>query len=194
MIIDAIAMRLVQKLLDENVITFEKWEIYLYGFQLMIAGVAKFSGFMVLAFFLDCVVQAIAFLTVFALLRVFAGGHHAKSYLECFITTCLLLFSSILVAQSDLLGSISYTVAILVVAFTIIIKYAPVDSPNRRLNEAEKKLNRKRSIMVVSIVSLGTFTAYLLKQDLLELCNIVALAVLLESITLIPIFAFRQIK
>jgi accessory gene regulator B len=194
MTIDAMAMRLVQKLLDDNVIPFEKWEIYLYGLQLMLSGVVKFSGFMVLAFFFNCVVQAIFFLTGFALLRIFAGGHHAGSYLECFISTCLLMFSSILVAKSQLLGSIAYTVAILAAALIIILKYAPVDCPNRRLTEAEKKLNRKRSIMVVTLVSFGIFTAYLLKQDLLGLCNVVALALLLESITLIPIFAFRQIK
>lgn len=193
MLIDAIALKLVQKLLDENIIKFDDWDVYMSGLQLLISGIFKFLGFMMIAFFLDSVPEAVAFLAAFAFIRIFAGGYHLKSYLACFITTGIFMVGSILVGQAWLVNtSILYTAAILAAAFMLILIYAPIDHANRKSSHKEYRLNRKKSIAAILLLSAVIFILFLINQRWIVFCNIAAIAAFLGCITLTPIFASRR--
>lgn len=195
MFIDSIAIKLTQKLVDRDVIKFEDWDVYLFGLQLMISGIFKFVGFMLIAGALGWIAEAMVFLTAFSLLRIYAGGFHVSTYLRCFLATCLMMFISIWLLKTTILGaSVLFTFTSMLAAIALVLAYAPVDTPNRRLSEGERKLNRFRSILVIFLETIGVLLICLLSPKLLLFCNILAAACLLQSITLMPAFAEEQIK
>jgi accessory gene regulator B len=176
-------------MLDKEIIQFDDWEIYMYGLQLLISTVFKLTGFMLIASILGWVAEALIFLTVFSMLRVNAGGIHAQSYLLCFVATGTMMTAAILLSKVLLNYSVLILPAALTIAVTLIIIFAPVDSPNRRLNEQERKLNRTRSLVVVFSLTAIVLVTYFIYPQVLVFCYIAALAMLFESITLTPIFA-----
>ncbi|OGO76712.1 MAG: hypothetical protein A2Y23_06620 [Clostridiales bacterium GWB2_37_7] len=190
MLIDTLSRKLIQRMLDKEIIKFDDWEIYMFGLQLMISGVFKFIGFMIFAWALGWIVEAFIFLVVFGLIRVSAGGYHAKSYLMCFITTGIMMTTAILLSKLFLSRfSVVGLTVVLMIASLMVILYAPVDSPNRRLTAKERKINRIRSLLTVFCLSAIALLTYLLFPQGLVFCNVAALAMLFESITLAPIFA-----
>lgn len=193
--IDRLSRKITQKLIDKEIISFEDWEIYMYGLQMMISGIVKFIGFMIIAWLLGWVVEAIVFITVFSLLRVNAGGYHADTYLKCFLITAIATFSSIgIVKYYFISGSVLYMAMISLLAGALVLFYAPVDTPNKRMAGNEKKIFRRRSIVVLILEIFVIVAAYLISPKILIFCNIAAMAIFFEGITLTPLFAENDIQ
>lgn len=125
------------------------------------------------------------------MLRVNAGGIHAESYLMCFLVTGAMMLTAIFISRSFIaFTSIGLPIA-LIIAITLIVIYAPVDCPNRRLNDNERRVNRIRSLVVVFSLTAIVIATYLLYPQGLVFCNIAALAMLFEGITLTPILQMK---
>jgi accessory gene regulator B len=189
MLIDTLSRRLVQRMLDKEIIKFDDWEIYMFGIQLIVSAVFKLIGFMTFAWVLGWTVEALIFLTIFGMIRVNTGGYHAKSYLMCFIVTGTMMTAAILLSKIYLVHSTVALPVILTVAVALILIYAPVDSANRRLNTKEREVNRIRSLLMAFFLSAIILLAYWLYPQGLIFCNVAAMAMLFESMTLAPIFA-----
>lgn len=195
MLIDAIAVRLTQKLVDKDIIHFDDWDVYLFGLQLMISGILKTLGFMIIAWGLGCIPETLVFLAAFALLRIYAGGYHSSSYLKCFFTTVILAYGSIYIFRLGLLQpSIINIVIMLAAASAMVIIYAPVDSENRRLSEGEHSLNRSKSVAAFVVSAIFILIVSITYPEFTMFSSIAAAAIFLESLTLAPIFAHGQIK
>lgn len=67
----------------------------------------------------------------------------------------------------------------------LVLIYAPVDSKNKPLNEREYKKYRKISIYIVFLQVVIISISYFLNNDLFFYCNIAAVAILIEGLTLI---------
>lgn len=191
MLIDTLSRRLVQRMLDKEIIKFDDWEIYMYGLQLLISTVFKLTGFMLFAWLLGWVPEALVYLIVFSMLRVNAGGIHAESYLMCFLVTGTMMITAILISRTFVAFTNFGLPIALIAAVTLILIYAPVDSPNRRLNDNERRVNRIRSLVVVFSLTAIVLATYLLYPQGLVFCNIAALAMLFESITLTPMLQIK---
>lgn len=193
--IDKLSRKLTQKLIDKEVIAFEDWEVYMYGLQMLISGAVKFIGFMAIAWMLGWVVEALVFIITFSMLRVNAGGYHADTYLKCFVITSGFAFLSIcLVKTFYIVDSFICTAIILAVAAALVLLYAPVDTPNKRMIGKEKSIFRKKSIIMMCMETSIIVIAYLINPLNLALCNIAAMAMLCEGLTLTPLIAANSIK
>lgn len=142
-------------LIRNDVINEEKSCIYQYGFQ--VGFEVCLNTLLSILFAVACKMEleAIVFLSVFALLRSYAGGLHLNSYLSCLICSCG-SFLGILLLIKYL--SVSKNVCSLIITSSLIcIKLlAPVPDVNRPLNEKEERKFAKK--LGYSLIAIGIFS------------------------------------
>ncbi|MDO5155997.1 MAG: accessory gene regulator B family protein [Eubacteriales bacterium] len=89
----------------------------------------------------------IVFEISYALLRIYAGGYHAKNKKSCFyltyISTLLCIISAFFVPFS-----IWLIVGLTMVSMVIFIKLVPVQSENKPLNRVEVKIYRRNALCI----------------------------------------------
>lgn len=190
MFIDLVSKRTTELLVDKNIILDSDNEIYVYGLQLLIATILKITGLFIIALFLGCMKEFIVFLAAFSILRVFAGGYHAQTYLKCFIVTAVSMFSIIELGKYIPSGiSINLIVILIITSIFIVMKYAPIDNPNKKLTADEYKKFKKASIFIVIIESIVILMLAVFYKKGIHYCNIASMAIFLECITLTPLIS-----
>ncbi|WP_425449765.1 accessory gene regulator ArgB-like protein [Dethiothermospora halolimnae] len=184
--IDTVAKKTTEKLINNDIISFDDYDIYLYGLQLVYSTIVDFIGIILITFALGWIKEAIIFLLIFSTLRVQAGGYHAKTYLSCFIMTSLFVLVPIWgVKNLEVLKSLSFQGLIIFIAMIIFFIFAPKDTPNKPLSEREVKKYRRNSRILVTVYSLTIIVTCIYSKNLIEFCAIASLAVFIESLTLI---------
>lgn len=137
---------IVDWMIDSGSIDEEEREIYEYAIQslkLLIMPVfyAVFIGWLLQEWGIT-----LCYVFVFAIVRKFSGGYHAKTELQCTLFSLLSIFlgvESVKIIDLGLGLEITFLVSVL-----IILMASPVDSPNKRL-----EINEKRSIRKVIFVT-----------------------------------------
>lgn len=107
--------------------------------------------------------ETIIFLIAFTFLRSYAGGFHASSSRRCYISSTATMVLALLVIKY-LNG---YIVNIIFALFGIIVclLFAPVESRNKPIDEIEKKVYRKRTMLILSIIFIAFTVSLLLNID-----------------------------
>lgn len=182
------ANKLSKLLIDHNIIASDDYEVYSYGLQLILATILKGAGLTIIALLMDVFKEFIVFIAFFSVLRVYAGGYHSKSYLNCFITTAISTFALIELAVifKDMIGLMILTV-LLLISCGLVIKFAPIESENKPLSKGQKEKFRKKSIQIVIIQSIIIILVNLIYPQLLIYGSVATFAIFLASITLIPL-------
>lgn len=190
---DAIAFKIAAELGYDD----EKREILAYGLfgimdtliTLVIVGTVS----AVFGFFIEGMIICI----VGSVLRKYSGGAHAPTVLACIITSVLVCSLGAVVSQYLTLlppipvGSILIVVCLL--SLLLMVKYAPVDNPNKPIRKEEKrKALRKRSIQLAVLVFGTTLFAVIfsLMKQVSVPSAIAALTIgtIWQSLTLTPLF------
>ncbi len=184
--INFVAEGLVNRLIDGQIINKEERDIYKYGLEVFLSLVTKIVLLTIIAYIFNVMVEMFIFATTFFILRINAGGYHAKTFLGCFITTVIFTFVTINVL-SNILVPFYLTLIVLAISDILIFLYAPVDTPNKRSTPKEYSIYRGRSLKLAALFTLGIITVYFADASKLYYCNIGVFAFLIESITLTPL-------
>lgn len=192
MFIDNISKTVSQKMLDASIISIEDKDVYYYGLQLIVSTIIKGMGLMIMALLFDKAIEALIFIAAFGILRINAGGFHLDTYFKCFIVTSATMMLCIWLGSVIPLSLVPYIIiSTLAITALIIIRYAPVDNPNRPLNANEHKKFRIRSIYTIMIMAIIIIALYYVKNELYSYTCIASLAIMFEGITLLPIWKSR---
>lgn len=136
-----------------NIVENDKQEICAYGIELMLASFFEVAAILLVSLILKNFIQTVIFFTVFIPLRSYAGGFHAKTHFGCFsiLVVNYALFTLILkfIPINPLFFLISELIAV-----SVIIIFAPVDSENKPLDSKEKRIYRRKSIEIILIQAL----------------------------------------
>lgn len=152
-IADSITKQIVKnKDVDKN-----NFEIYSYGFELLISYLSYLLILVIIAIVTKTVLETLMFSIGFIILRKFAGGYHASTYIYCHILFALnqILFISFI----KLIPISMYEIFIyLFIGISVLLVFllAPVDHPNRRFNENEYKYFKKYSRLYICIILLAS--------------------------------------
>ena len=95
-------------------------------------------------------VSSIIFLVAFIPLRTYAGGYHAKTILRCYIITIVLMVFTIFSFKQSM-WSQGYSCVILGLAGVLLYKLVPVDNYNHRLTLHERKVFRKKALLIMCL-------------------------------------------
>ncbi|MBQ6995163.1 MAG: accessory gene regulator B family protein [Lachnospiraceae bacterium] len=96
------------------------------------------------------VVIGLLFELTYIPIRIYAGGYHASSKRQCeYLSYGSLLLCMILIFYVPIKVEIMHL--FLLLSSMVIFLFAPVESPNKRLNSMEKKVYRQKSIIYLVI-------------------------------------------
>ena len=138
--------KVVKFMADSNVIEKDECEIYLFGCQLIEELVISFAVFTVISLLFHQFTETLIFVVAFSLIRRYAGGYHADNFITCLVISCaiIVLFNVCMTIAIDSVFAFRY--GIMLISASVIVFISPVDNPNKKLSQDERKVYRKYTI------------------------------------------------
>lgn len=166
--------RIVAWLIDSGSIDEEEREIYEYAIQslkllIIPAFYAVFMGWLLQEWGIT-----LCFVFVFASVRKFSGGYHAKTEVKCTLFSLLSIFlgvESVKIIDIGLGLKIAFLVSVL-----IILMASPVASPNKRLEKNDKKSIRKIIFIIEAAICAMIIFLYGCQHDTYNYIKSIAIA------------------
>ncbi len=155
-LITTVSKRISLFLCQKNIIASEDADIYQYGFEILISTILSTLIVLGIGIVLKMVPLSILYCVVFSTLRQMTGGYHADTYFKCNLSFGILSFCVLALTKflsHETLYSWGIHLLILLFAALVIIVYAPVENPNKPLDDEEKKKNRIFAIAASLLLS-----------------------------------------
>lgn len=147
--ITALGDRLAHALVLTGAVPEGEQELYSYGFFLLLSKGLFLVVTAVFGTMWGVLWESIAFHTLFALLRGYAGGIHASKESTClFWTTAAMLFSTGLIRWLTVPGRGAAALGLLLAGLAGIALFSPLDTPEKPLDPEYRKSYRRRSLTV----------------------------------------------
>ena len=178
---DNLSTALTNYFVSKKLITYEKMEIYHYGFKLILSDIINFSIIMLLSVILNRVLDGLVYLVVLCSIRRFSGGFHAKTFWLCRLS--MIITFLLLLLFADFLSSITIlpltSVFINIVLLLFVAVFSPVKHPNKKLNSKQIKKNKYNAVLVTIIWAiLSVFLIYLnITQGITIMTTILAVVI-----------------
>lgn len=137
--------------------TEEDRDIYTYVCEAIISTTFNILLCLFTAFILGAIIEGIILLTVFALIRRYAGGYHAKTHLQCIaICNCMVAVGVMLVQNIAWIHTLTSYIGVSSVALIGIFLLAPVEHENKTSGQEYVALKKARSVrMTIIMFSIG---------------------------------------
>lgn len=165
-----ISEQITEKLLTENIISTDNRELYCYGIRNGLILILNLLTVITIGIILNQVISGIIFLLFYTPLRNFAGGYHARTPERCYVFSVILIFAVLLAMKYVSVSSFICIISVNI-SYIIIALFAPVEDVNKRLDDTEKKVYKKRTVLVIIIEDILCFTAFIFNIDLLLICS-----------------------
>ncbi len=184
-----IAEECTNLLLKHEAIQEKQKAIYVYGFELIWSLILSSGSIIILGAVFGYLPLAVTFLFYFIPIRIPAGGFHAGSYRDCFLSTNLMAVGCIAVSKwLYRLPDSGYAVwGLLLLAVVYIWLKAPVVSEKHSRKTDQLARNRKyaRFLLVLDVVSL------LILKRIVNSCVVYTAVVALCAVAILMFF-FRR--
>ena len=92
--IHRISKRIANFLLFNNVINKEEIDVYIYGYEMILSSLIDFMIVLITSILFNEFIYMTSFFVMFVSTRLYTGGYHADTCLQCklvFITLCLVM-------------------------------------------------------------------------------------------------------
>lgn len=188
-----ISQKITEKFITLGVISKDDYEIYKYGFELLIALLLTTIIIILISLFIGKFIETVLYLVGFFSVRVICGGYHAKHHYTCFLTTIFsyflfLLFNICFYSKPYLNLTAGFMT---IVSAILIIAFAPIEHPDNPMTEYRKKRNRFLSLILSIVICLIHFASLFSEIALLYVFNytagifLAALAILAAKIEIV---------
>lgn len=172
------ADRLVKRLIADGIIERERAGLYSFGFEHGMRTVIELCLMLMTGLFLNKFWQGVIVLLAFTPMRVYAGGYHAKTPMQCLIKSWL-LFSAAIVW-------LKYVPTYLYVQFGIICAvgiclwcFCPVQDEHKPLEDYEIKKYRKKALFFFTIEIFLYVLGYIFSKTEFSRCFVMGMAMVL---------------
>lgn len=178
-------------LISQNIISPDKKDIYVYGFELLFADILNFSVIFILGIIFCGFLSTFVYCIIFILLRSFCGGYHADTHLRCHICTIgvfiiFIVFFRVLTINNNFIIFI-----IDLIAYIPILVFSPIEHKNKPLSEINRKRNRLFSILAFPfLIFISTFLQFLGFKEGLA----ISLTLWIVSLCMIPAINIHNLK
>lgn len=156
---ERISKKLTNWLISKKVIAVEEKEVYEYGIFQMIVNMIDTLSILALAILFNELTATFCYIVCFCMLRKYAGGYHAKTLIGCYGMTIgftLLMLITIKVFKVPLMVILSAWL----VSLIIIFLFAPVQNRNKKLDELERIVYRRRVLLIAILESILMWVLY----------------------------------
>lgn len=133
----------------KNIIPEEDYELYHYGWFIVLSDLCLFAFTLILGIIFDVVLSSIIFFVTFFFIRRFAGGYHVKTEMHCLTLSFSFLLLSIIAIKFFFINIMGeYLLIINLICVIALSFFSPADTPQKPLSSAE----RKRFKIIISII------------------------------------------
>lgn len=147
---------LSRRMVERGIINEEDREIYRFGIRNGLIILLNIVTAFLIGLFTEQLLAVCVFTLSFMTLRSFTGGFHCGSRLSCYIGSSLVLFIPVYTGNLFVRMPGMAVALTLAVAAVIIFTFSPMDSRNRKLDQAEKKHFGRRA-RITAIVQITVF-------------------------------------
>lgn len=131
-------------------------EVYRYGMEIILSSLTGCLSVILISALLGDVLEGIIYIAALSLIRLFAGGYHADTYLKCNIITISTFCISLLIHKFYIYNYIAYNPIILAVSATFVlvmlILYAPVENENKPIPDSDRPRLKTISIAIATLI------------------------------------------
>ncbi len=150
--INKLATKITNKYIAKKQIEESEKEMYIYCFELLLSTIINLIMVLIVGVISKLIIEMLIFSVVFMCMRGSAGGYHAKTHIGCIIMLLLSVLVLVLILKVVAVAILFYvSIGLVCVASVLFIILSPVDSKNKKLDSVEKKRNRLKSIIYLSI-------------------------------------------
>lgn len=142
------ANRVGRRWVRNGLISHEYYACYVYGIELIISELISISNILILGVITGTYSNAVVFLVVFILVRQYTGGFHADNYLNCNLYFSLSYVINMMIVACIDVNIYIISVIVLIMGIGTILIVGPVTHKNKVLNEALRKANKVRSLIL----------------------------------------------
>lgn len=125
--------------------------------------------------------ETLIFLLAFSFLRSYAGGFHASTSLKCYFLSSVIMAAALLIEKYVDMPFINIIFALF--GMIICLIFAPVESKNKPLDEVEKSVYRKRTLIILFLILSVMTCSYFLHINFIF--TTLSVVLLIEGIMLI---------
>ena len=178
----------------------DQQEVVAYGAFILLQSAWSLLLNIILGVIFNLILEMLTISLVATILKKYSGGAHATSPNRCAVLGGI-VFLVLSVIEVKIMGVGNTNLMVLgligiVFAYLSVSRYAPVDSPNKPINELQMKeyLNKRSKLVVVlgliSIIILWTIYFYTLNNILLRGAIGVLIGLSWQAFTLLPIGSY----
>ena len=152
--ISNLSQRLVDYLIRHNTVDAAERELYVYGFFILLSVLYYFCLSLTAGLICGIGLESFLFFVSYLVIRQFAGGHHAKTEGRCLFFSSVSSLLCIVLIRLSMKNALRVPYGIcFAVAAGVILALAPLDTPEKRLNEKEKRKYRKISYVILAVLT-----------------------------------------
>ena len=176
--LERIADSWVKKLIENGTVEEEKAALYVFGFVQGMRAILELILLLITGLLLGLFWQCVIILVTFMPIRVYAGGYHAKTPLQCSVKTWLLLLA-ILLGYKFIPSYLLLEIGIVVVTGLWICFFSPIQDANKPLQEYELKKYKKKALFYFGIYLCLYVIGHILKWTQIVRCIPLGMGMLL---------------
>lgn len=151
----SLAHKLTNLLVKNNIIKEDEYEIYRYGFEMLVYFIVNISIALFIGIIFNRFIQTVIFLLCYSTVRQFSGGYHARNYTECTLTFVFICVITNLIDMNIDIRQYKYIlIVICILNVFIITKLSPLEHRNKPLSDNEKKHYKKVVVKLTTIISI----------------------------------------
>lgn len=178
-------------LIKNGVAEIEYKEIIVYGLTFGIELILNILTTIILGFMFGMVIESLIFLISFSLIRTYAGGYHSQSALKCYFFSSIVVILVLFAVKYTPINYISFiSIIILLISIPIILKFSPVETNSKPLDNHERRYFRKRMLLnlVIELSIIGVL--YLFRLYTLQ--YIISLGIMVSAI--LVLLGYKYLK
>ena len=156
---EKMAKRLTDWLITKEAVSIDEKELYEFGIFHLLLNIIDTVSILLLALLFREVISTVFYIICFCTLRRYAGGYHAKTVFTCYLLTLTAALGMlVLLKQFDFIAPVQF--AIWFISGMIILLFSPIQNVNKILDDIEKVIYQKRTIITWLIQTIGMVLLY----------------------------------
>ncbi|WP_089611184.1 accessory gene regulator ArgB-like protein [Dehalobacterium formicoaceticum] len=159
----------IDQLVEVNIINRDDKELYFYGLEQGLIMLANVITILMIGLIFGMVWQSIVFIVAYLPLRSYAGGYHAKTQIQCYLFSIVLIFA-VLFAIKFISWTSLVCFSLAFVAGIIIFILAPLEDSNKPLDDIERAVYKKRTRIILGAEFCMLLVMLVLDANQISIC------------------------
>lgn len=182
-----ISEKITDTLVKNGSIPAENKELYSYGFRQLFLILVNISTIFLIGLVFGEFWKTVLFSIGYLPIRSFAGGYHANTPTTCYFFSILMMLAFIIIIKVVSISTLPLIIMLLFSIITIIL-LSPTQDKNKPLDDLEKKVYKRKTLVLLSIE-----TVFVIIFILINLLN-TAFCLVLSLVSLSIILIIGRLK